>query len=237
MKNILFAARVPDRPIAPPGQVTWTVPGTYEWVVPEGVYSVCALAIGPGSRGWINGANAFGGRGGGLRWRNNIAVVPGQKVQVIVATNSYPDTFTSNGNIERLEVTAQSSILGLAAGEYASGTPVGGEVGGGNGGVYDTSGYNKLNGGGPSGTPIYNPNPNGGTHPNQGFNPITMLPVPRTGNSNIGQFAGGGGSAIPASRNGGLNQVWRGGQGAVRVIWGEGRAYPSTKVTDQPTVA
>lgn len=232
MKNILFATKIPERPIALPGQMTWTVPGTYEWVVPVGVYSICTLVIGAGSRGWTNRNNAFGGRGGALRWRNDVAVVPGQKIEVVVATNGYPDTLTSTGDIDRLEVTATSSILGLFAGEAAVGSPVGGLTGGGNGGVYDTTGYNKLNGGGPSGLPIPNSLLDGRTNPNQGFNPITMLPVPRSGNSNMGQYAGGGGSAIPASLNAGKNQVWRGAYGAVRVIWGEGRAYPSTKVTN-----
>lgn len=232
MKNILFAAKPPIKTNAPPGQLTWTVPGTYEWTVPEGVYSVCVLVIGPGSRGWTNGSNAFGGRGGGLRWKNNIDVVPGQKLPVIVGTNGYPDTVTSTGNIDRLDVTAVSSLLGLVAGEYATGTPLGNGVGGSNGGVYDTSGYDKLNGGGPCGLPTAEPLSDGRNNPNRGFNPITMLPVPRSGNVNMGQYAGGGGSAIPARRNGGLNQVWRGAQGAVRVIWGEGRAYPSTNVVN-----
>lgn len=232
MKNILFATKIPERPIALPDQMTWTVPGVYEWIVPQGVYKVSALMIGPGSTGWVNVGSAFGGVGGAVRWKNDVDVTPGQKIQVVVGTGGLQDTITSTGNIPRVENTSSSTIFGIAAGNYATGTPLGNGVGGGNGGVYDVSGYDKFNGGGPVGSVVNAQLPTGQTAPCRGLNPSTMQHVDRTGGVNMGQFAGGGGAAIPASLNGGKHQVWRGGHGAVRVIWGEGRAYPSTKVTN-----
>ena len=44
--------------------------------------------------------------------------------------------------------------------------------------------------------------------------------------------AGGGGGSYDTQNRGG-----NGGNGAVRIIWGAGRTYPSTNVVDQPTVA
>lgn len=53
-------------PAIPVGQMTWDVPGTYQWTVPPGVKKMSMLLIGPGGPGWVNGVNAFGGLGGGL---------------------------------------------------------------------------------------------------------------------------------------------------------------------------
>jgi hypothetical protein len=69
----------------PPGQVAYTTPGTYSWIAPAGVTSVCAVAVGAGGSG-IDGSSSYsGGGGGGLGWRNDIAVVPGQTYTVYVA--------------------------------------------------------------------------------------------------------------------------------------------------------
>jgi hypothetical protein len=188
--------------------------------------------IGPGSTGWVNSTNAFGGLGGGVRWKNNIPVVPGQKLQVVVASGGGSTGSTSAGNINIFENTDLSSILGLEAGNRLLGTALSQDVGGGFGGVYDITGYNKLNHGGSVGDVNGSDGPSGNLAPCRGFNPITMSYVNRSGGVNMGQNAGGGGSAIPKALNGGRNEVWRGGHGAVRVIWGQGRAYPATKVTD-----
>ena len=63
--------------------MVWTTPGTYTWIAPQGVTSVCAVAVGGGGGGGYQW-NSGGGGGGGLGWKNNIAVVPGQSYSVVV---------------------------------------------------------------------------------------------------------------------------------------------------------
>ena len=50
------------------------------WVVPGGVTSICAVAVGAGSMGCFQWS-ADGGGGGGLAWMNGITVVPGEVLQ------------------------------------------------------------------------------------------------------------------------------------------------------------
>lgn len=63
------------------GEVSFTSPGTYTWIVPPNVTSVNAVVIGGGG----GGQGQFGGGGGGgLGWTNNIAVTPGSSITVVV---------------------------------------------------------------------------------------------------------------------------------------------------------
>jgi hypothetical protein len=67
----------------PKGQQAYTTPGTYSWVAPDGVTSVCVVCVGAGGSGgfqWSSG----GGGGGGLGYKNNISVTPGQSYTVVV---------------------------------------------------------------------------------------------------------------------------------------------------------
>ena len=71
------------------GEDEWTTPGTYSWTCPDGVTSVCAVAIGGGGGGGgtatgANAAGGIGGTGGGLGYKNNISVTPGQSYTVVV---------------------------------------------------------------------------------------------------------------------------------------------------------
>lgn len=77
-------------------QKEFTDPGIYSWIAPVGVTSVSVVAIGaggdsitigsPGNAGW-----SAGGGGGGLGWKNNIPVVPGQVYTVVVGAAGYWD--------------------------------------------------------------------------------------------------------------------------------------------------
>ena len=220
------------------GQITWDVPGTYQWVVPDDVKSVCCLVIGPGQRGEVNGVTAYGGTGGAVRWKNDIPVTPGSTVTVVVgAAHTEVDGtafIQSTGNLPSPARTSytNSSVLGLAAGNYQSGTPLGGGVGGGNGGVYDVTGYDKYNAGGSVGFINTTNGSSGDKTPNRGMNIITTAFL--LGIGSYGRAAGGGGGCSPKNVTGGIyNRVWMGGHGAARIIWGKGRAYPGTKVNDQ----
>ena len=72
--------------VAAPGQAlfgTNTGPGTFSWTVPANVKTISAVAIGGGGGGAYIWALP-GGSGGGLGWRNNIQVQPGQTLTVQV---------------------------------------------------------------------------------------------------------------------------------------------------------
>jgi hypothetical protein len=72
------------------GEVLFALAGTYQWTVPEGVLSVCVLAIGPGGNSgeqndptsttqWITQAGA----GGALAYANDLPVTPGEVITVV----------------------------------------------------------------------------------------------------------------------------------------------------------
>ena len=75
------------------GQVAYTTPGTYSWTAPAGVTSVCVVCVGGGGSGaWqTNAISPQGGSGGGLGWKNNIAVTPGQTYTVVVGAGGAAD--------------------------------------------------------------------------------------------------------------------------------------------------
>lgn len=208
-----------------PGQQAYTTPGTYSWVAPAGVTSVCVVCIGGGGYGWLRSdGGGGGGGGGGLGWKNNITVVPGQTYTVRVGRggNTWLSPNPANasdlrpGPAESSYFINESTVAGLGAvnNQYfnennAGGTYVG--DGGGNGGTggagYNSDGSASGGGGGAGG---YTGNGGNGQGKLGG----------RTNGS------GGGGAALNGNNSG------AGGAGAVRIIWGAGRAYPSTNTND-----
>ena len=68
---------------AAPSSQSYTTPGCYSWVAPAGVTSVSVVAVGAGG-GYRGIGNYITGGGGGLGYRNNITVVPGNSYAVSV---------------------------------------------------------------------------------------------------------------------------------------------------------
>ena len=74
------------------GQKEYTVVGTHSWTCPADVTSVCVVCIGggggssAGTQTWSGSSytGGTGGAGGGLGWKNNIPVTPGQSYTVVV---------------------------------------------------------------------------------------------------------------------------------------------------------
>lgn len=73
------------------GQRAFTSPGSYSWVVPDGVYSVSMVAVGAGGGGGggaaataYNYGGGGSGGGGGLSYVNNVAVTPGEALTIVV---------------------------------------------------------------------------------------------------------------------------------------------------------
>lgn len=76
------------------GELSWGITGLYFIVVPEGVTSICAVTVAGGGGGWSNvntGNNEISSGGaGGLAWKNNIPVSPGQVLTIVVGAGGIP---------------------------------------------------------------------------------------------------------------------------------------------------
>ena len=182
---------------APPGQDAYTSSGTYSWVAPTGISSVSVVAIGGG---WQDTGYGRGG-GGGLGWKNNISVIPGQSYTVFVGPGGSDSVSAETSYFINAE-----TVSGLAGSSGAGGSYVG--DGGGTGGY---AGAPFGAGGGAGG------------YSGNGGNAASDY-----GNGSGGSGGGGGHYLSEGASFYRLN----GGGGAVRIIWGPNRAFPSTNTGD-----
>lgn len=269
VRNILMAAAGAST-AAPPGQVTYTTQGTYSWVAPAGVTSVCVVCVGGGGGGsYDNGYYSYrsGGAGGGLGYGNNIPVTPGSVYQIYVGARGdggYSQSTIGGDGSRSLfrDVSAGVDLVYAYGGRGGTGSGVsaGGDAAGprltGKGLGGSTSSSTTVTGGG-GGAGGY-----GGNGGNGGYSGVNAQP-------GSGGGGGGGGSAIGGSsyggNGGGVGLFGQGGNGsagalgtnggagsggfgtlfggggaanspgsggAVRIIWGAGRAFPSTNTGD-----
>jgi len=245
----------------PQGQQAFTTPGTFSWVAPAGVTSVCVVAVGGGS---YKGA-------GGLGWKNNIVVIPGNSYSVRVGTaapfsgsNGQSSYFISDATVSGGGGTwngGGGGFIGTGGGNGggSSGTLGAGGAGGyaGNGaaapGSYNANGLAGAGGSGGSGSLVssagitfYGGGGGGVGILGQGANGVAGLVSGLSAGGGGGGSGGGTGDTGSSSEtpgNGGLyggaggggyNDVTAeettnlGARGAVRIIWGAGRAFPST---------
>lgn len=226
VRNILMAAAGAST-TAPPGQVAFTTPGTHSWTVPAGVTSVCVVCIGGGGAGGlIYGSNVpgAGGGGGGLSYLNDLSVSPGQTLTISVGYGGFTDieSFFHGDASACLTCIAYG---GKSAGYYNYGD--GGSITGygGYGGAGDTGAYSYGGGGGSAGD-------------YSGHGPAGWPGTDGVGRGINGQgssgFYGAGGRGAYIAAGAGLGDYNRsvGNHGAVRIIWGAGRAFPSTNTGD-----
>ena len=270
------------------GQALFTTVGTSTWTPPLGVTSVCVVCVGGGGGGVIytydTGTGFYamnGGAGGGLGWKNNIAVAYGTSYTVVVGVGGpcgiyYTGSYYSGGDSYFINATtvkggggaggrynvavANSTFVGdgggagggVKAGDGA-GSGLGPAGGGGAGGYSGTGGLGGFNnasynptagaggggggggnnaqkiGYGGGGVGIFGQGASGGFGAGRGGNggsggtPVGIITA-KIG----GTYGGGGGGNDEVAGVGGA-----GSPGAVRIIWGPGRAFPSTLTTDQ----
>ena len=228
-------------PVYPVGNSVYTTAGTYTWTAPAGVYSVSVVAVDQGSPGVATFYNVYpqvrGGAGGRLRYLSSIAVTPGSSYTVDVGYGSYFSSratmdagFGGNGG-----TNADSGGGGGGAGGYSGNGGNGGFAatagsGGGGGGSNGTNSYSygyAVAGGG--GVGLLGIGSNGGV----GFNPTGGGGGSGGGSGGDygGDYGGGGGAQAYAGNNysmvGAYAYSYSGGSGAVRIIWGPGRSFPS----------
>lgn len=213
-------------PMVKGGQDALIVPGTIEWTVPEGVTAISVAVMSAGLQGRAQSVAASeGGRGGCVRWKNNIPVTPGETYTIVVGSGGIAQA-VPYGTASAFQTNYASTAFGLNVGTFAGEcTTIDATVGGTNSFsgqvVGGSSGDAK---GGDSGTYLIN----GAASNYAGCSPLgTRVPGSLlTG----GKHGGGGGAQV---RDIGNRQTGRGGDGFVRIMWGNGRAYPSTNIADR----
>lgn len=187
----------------------YVVPGTYSWVAPAGVTSVCVACLGGGGGGMkagSNGATANGGGGAGLGYINNYTVTPGSSYTVSVGRGGYAYAPYS-GSATPTDGTDSyfvSTAVCKGGKGYSGVTRTGGNYvgdGGGNGGTGGNSGGYPAGGGGAGG---YSGNGgNGGSSASSGSN-----------GSGGGGGGGGSGTLTYGGWGGSGGGVWWYGEGA-----------------------
>lgn len=238
---------------AVPGQIAYTTAGTFSWVVPDGVKSICAVCIGAGSAVEVS-SSLYAGMGGALRWSNNIPVTPGETLTIVTGAASayigYPAGAVGYGKGNDTYIARGATRLILAAGgRQDKATQIADSIGagGGNGGARvvnaalnngmcgtGAGGYSGDGGGGAANASPTDPT--AGKAGGIGSNTINGQTVSSggvgTGARLLGDsvltgttFGGGGASGRRSSDNG--KAYSPGGIGGCRIIWGTDRSYPT----------
>ena len=225
--------------VAPSSQ-SYTTAGTYSWVAPTGVTSVSVVAVGGGA------GPVTSGQGGGLGYKNNYTVVPGNSYAVQVGRGGFSNSTICGTGVDSFFVSTAvvkggGGGIGSAAGTYTG-------CGGGNGG----SGGFGSGAGGYSGNGGSNGAGAGGGGGSGGFvNCASCGPLAFAGGGGVGLFGQGssgargsvycysgsgnatayGGGGACKTYNAGAYTYAVGGVGAVRIVWpGNTRTFPSTCV-------
>lgn len=210
------------------GEQLYTTAGSYSWTVPIGVTSVSVVCVGGGGNGSTTNG---GGAGGALAYKNTISTTPGSVMTVNVGGSGQASTFstvTANGG-NAGGGTYTSAIGGTYSGADGGGN--GGAGGQGNGGCGGGSSPSAggCGGAGGGGVGLYGQGTNGAGGPASGneggkggSNGSGASYSVNIGTSG-GAYGGGGGGGY--SYSGFL--AGNGASGAVRIIWGTGRSFPS----------
>ena len=242
------------------------VPDSHEvdWTVPEGVTSICAVAVGGGAGGEAHNSDPDGGHAGDLRYVNDISVTPGETLKIRVANGFWGPKnqagssgqygFGNESYINRpgSENNGAGTNLVYARGGDGSGTNVGTGTDGTNGS--DGSGMTAGGGGIAGGYSNNAQDANGGNSSSaaqsgggvglSGSNESLVFDgagYPNTGGAfggyaadALGPYAGcfgGGGGGLNTDNSGswmtGNTASTTGAPGAVRIIWGSGRSFPT----------
>lgn len=291
--EVPFKAAIPTTFATITNQISYTTPGTYSYVVPAGVTTVSAVAVGGGGGGAsnsaLNGVSGGGGGGGALHWRT-FTVTPGETLTVVVGSFGFGgfgvglndgsaggDSYIrrsstdlvfagggARGAFNSAGTTAAGGVSGfstLGGGGGNGGSGGGGSTSSTSGGGGGAGGYSGNGGNGSTGTTLSSvtAGSGGGGSGSTGTNTLSTIPTwhgggvgifgegasgaapsaiaARAGNPGSGGVAGDhGGGGVGAEDDSTSGLAGNGRNGAVRIIWGIGRTYPSTLTTDQPVV-
>ncbi|WP_205904690.1 hypothetical protein [Diaphorobacter sp. HDW4A] len=136
------------------GEATYTA--NADFTVPAGVTSICFVAVGRGGNGTFDGS----GGGGALGWKNNVAVTPGQVIQVRFNSAASGNTSVTIGGVVYQAgngyfgpPNVPSSSGGSRSGNFDGGGAGGGGYGAAGSGGGGAGGY--LHAGGQGGSTNY----------------------------------------------------------------------------------
>ena len=203
-KTIFYEFTTPNVPV---GEALFSSPGTYSWTAPTGVTKVSAVCIGGGGGGsatdeWQVNFSCGGGAGGGLGWRNDITVVPGQSytVQVGAGGGAFFNSSGAAGGDSWFISSSNTRGAGGAGGRFQTATVSGGGFtgqGGGNGGNGQGSSGTTMTYGGGGGAGGYTGNGAAGGGPGRTGTATPSYP------GGVQTGAGGGGGGAQTSNSGG----------------------------------
>lgn len=199
---------LPRRQLYDRFDMTWAIPGTYTWVVPDDFPfdSVCAVAVGAGGSGALTSGRASSGGGGALAWANNINVTPGQSITVVVGEAAgLVTTVGGTSYFMGADVCAASGGERGGNGVAANGgTVLAGSGGAGGAGALATAAARAGSSGGGA-----------GGYSGNGANGVTSLVANLAGNAGSGGSAGSGGisAGILPNASGGVGVFGEGASG------------------------
>ncbi len=176
------------------GKAVFTTPGTFSFVVPEGVIKISALAVGAGAGGSYQWSQN-GGSGGALAWADNIEVTAGDTISITVPADT--PQLQDGGAASVGSFFSAGGGIGTGGNGRAGGAPISGTVkaqGGSGGSTYISS----AGGGGGAGG--YTGNGGNGYYGNNGTPPYNGSGGAAAGGGGYGSstygFGGGGGVGI-----------------------------------------
>lgn len=246
---------------SPVGQEVLTA-ASGTWTCPENVFSVCVVQVGKGGGPTDRTSNQRGGCGSGaLTYRNAMPVVPGTGYAYTInttgstifgitagagetsvntngggsKTSSGPYTAKFDGGTGGQGTSGGVDGVGGGAGGAGGYTAAGG-VGGNNSANGSAGGTSAGGGGGGGNTDGAIGGQGGGVGLlGAGSNGVGGTQNNPTGNPGA---AGSGGSGTLYGGGCGGNDIIAGspqtpGPGGIRIIWGNGRAFPSTRTADE----
>ena len=232
-----------------------------DWIVPEGVFYISAVAIGAGGSGeGSNGVNAgSSGGAGGLAYISDYFVRPGDTLRVYVGVKGYNTTdggaggrgdgasgIRHNGSVILLASTGGGGQSINALGKGGGGIigdglfrggdgNVGGAVAGGLGG--NAPGYYSDGANGALGASTSSQSAGGSGQSPYGYSGTGEhygSNFTQSFNGGVGGGWGGGGAgAADESSTGTDYDGGNGGEGIVRIIYGRGRRFPDTLTSEE----
>jgi len=231
------------------------ITSSQNFTVPAFVSKISVVAV---SRGGAAYYSPYGASGGTLAWKNNISVSPGQVLQAAVGCNTSYLRRNDNGGSYIIRACTGSAPVDLAVcgGNGAFGGARGGAGGNmtysGAGGGGGAGGYNGVGGAGGTNGASSSPGTGGGGGGGGSYFGCSGYTGGAGGGVGLYGIGGNGAGVATATAtcgstglpgSGGAGSTYGGGSGgntcsnagggAIRIIWGSGRAFPNQCVSTQ----